>query len=56
LDEIAKRFDAPFFTMDVAQTEKGDWIVVDMGSGECSSLPPSLSPALFFRRLAEVSQ
>jgi hypothetical protein len=55
-EQIAQRFDAPFFTMDVAQTEKGDWIVVDMGAGECSSLPPSLSPAVFYRSLAEVSQ
>jgi hypothetical protein len=51
---LAGRFDAPFFTMDVAQTEAGNWIVVDMGAGECSSLPPSLEPERFYRRLAEV--
>jgi hypothetical protein len=53
--DLAQRFDAPFFTMDVAQTEAGTWIVVDMGAGECSSLPPSLEPAKFYRRLAEVT-
>jgi hypothetical protein len=52
--ELAKRFEAPFFTMDVAQTEAGSWIVVDMGAGECSALPPSLPPERFYARLAEV--
>ncbi len=52
---LAQRFDAPFFTMDIAQAETGNWIVVDMGAGECSSLPPSLEPARFYRRLAEVA-
>ena len=51
---LALRFDAPFFTMDVAQTEAGNWIVVDMGAGECSSLPPSLAPTRFYSRLAEM--
>jgi translation elongation factor EF-1alpha len=32
-----------------------DCIVVDMGAGECSSLPPGLEPARFYRRLAEVA-
>ncbi len=52
---LAQRFDAPFFTMDIAQAETGNWIVVDIGAGECSSLPPSLEPARFYRRLAEVA-
>jgi hypothetical protein len=51
---LAERFDAPFFTMDIAQAEAGNWIVVDMGAGECSSLPPSLEPTRFYSRLLEV--
>ena len=50
---LAQRFDAPFFTMDVAQTESGNWLVVDMGAGEVSSLPPSLEPTRFYSKLAE---
>jgi ATP-grasp domain, R2K clade family 3 len=53
--ELAQRFDAPFFTMDVAQAEAGNWIVVDMGAGECSSLPAGLEPARFYRSLAELA-
>ncbi|HYV37485.1 MAG TPA: ATP-grasp domain-containing protein [Gemmataceae bacterium] len=53
--QLGQRFDAPFFTMDVAQTESGNWIVVDMGAGECSSLPPSLEPKRFYSRLASAT-
>ena len=49
---IAGRFDAPFFSMDIAQTEAGAWIIVDMGAGEVSSLPPNLSPERFYGKLA----
>ena len=51
---LAQRFDAPFFSMDVALAETGNWIVVDMGAGECSSLPPNLQPTRFYSRLAEM--
>lgn len=37
--------------MDIALTETGDWIIVDMGAGECSSFPPSLDPTEFYRKL-----
>lgn len=50
--DVAQRFDAPFFSMDVAQTEAGNWIVVDMGAGECSSLPPGSDPTQFYGKLA----
>lgn len=53
---LAQRFDSPFFTMDIAQTEEGNWVVVDMGAGECSSLPPSLEPAQFYSKLAELAE
>jgi hypothetical protein len=52
--KLAQRFDAPFFSMDVALAETGNWIVVDVGAGECSSLPPNLQPTRFYSRLAEM--
>jgi hypothetical protein len=51
---LAKQFDVPFFSMDVAQTEDGSWLIVDMGSGECSSLPPSLSAIAFYSCLRDM--
>lgn len=53
-EALAARFDAPFFTMDIALTEGGSWLIVDMGAGECSSLPPNLTATQFYSRLREV--
>jgi hypothetical protein len=50
-EALAGKFSAPFFTMDIAQTETGNWLVVDMGAGECSSLPSSLPASDFYRSL-----
>ncbi len=52
--DLAGRFNAPFFTMDIAETESGAWLIMDMGAGECSSLPPSLPATQFYSRLLEV--
>jgi hypothetical protein len=54
-DRIAERFAAPLFTMDIARTADDDWVIVDVGAGECSSLPPSLSAEEFYRRLRDAS-
>ena len=48
---VAQRFDSPFFSMDVAKSVAGRWLIVDMGAGECTRLPPNLKPDLFYRRL-----
>lgn len=53
-EELAGRFTAPFFSMDIAETESGAWLIVDMGAGECSSLPPSLPAIQFYSRLRDV--
>ena len=53
-EKLAERFEAPFFTMDIAETEIGSWLIMDMGAGECSSLPPSLPASQFYSRLLEV--
>jgi hypothetical protein len=53
VEALAARFESPFFSMDVAETESGTWLIVDMGAGECSSLPPSLPATQFYRRLQE---
>lgn len=53
-EAVARRFNAPFFTMDVALGDDGVWLIVDMGAGECSALPPSLPGSRFYERLAAV--
>ena len=42
--------------MDIAQAETGNWLVVDMGAGECSSMPPSLEPTIFYGKLDELTR
>lgn len=53
-EDLAGRFSSAFFTMDVAQTDTGNWVIVDMGAGECSSLPPSLPATVFYNCLLVV--
>lgn len=51
--QVAQRFDAPFFSMDIARSQQGRWLIVDMGAGECSSLPPNVQPLEFYQRLKD---
>jgi hypothetical protein len=55
-EQLALKFNSPFFTMDITQTESGQWLVMDMGAGECSALPPSLSANQFCERLKIVTE
>lgn len=52
--EIASRFESPFFTLDIAHAQDGRWLVIDVGSGESSALPPNLSPVVFYQRILQV--
>ena len=36
VSDVAKRIDAPFFSVDVAQTDRGDWRLVELGDGQVS--------------------
>jgi hypothetical protein len=40
------------FTADLALTEAGGWIVVELGDGQVAGLPDAADPADFYRRLA----
>lgn len=55
LEEAISRVEdrVSFFTMDVARTEKGDWIVVELNDGQMSGLSEN-DPDTFYRRLREV--
>lgn len=52
LRRVAARAPSRFFSMDVAFTESGGWIVVERGDGQVSGLPsPSLAEP-FYQALA----
>jgi ATP-grasp domain-containing protein len=42
-----------FFVVDVAQTQKGDWIVIELNDGSCSGLS-CINPQVLYSRLKEV--
>lgn len=54
LQDLAARIPSRFFAMDVAQQEDGGWIVIELGDGGVSGLPPHLDAARFYSALQQV--
>lgn len=50
---LGKRIDSPFFTADVARTERGELILIEVNDGGAAGLPPALHPIEFYDALAE---
>ena len=50
-ERLAQRIDSPFFAMDLAQLESGDWAVIELNDGGVSMLPASLDPRELFNTL-----
>ncbi len=42
--ELGGRIDSNFFTIDFARLISGEWVVIEVGDGGVSSLPPQLDP------------
>lgn len=49
---LGRALDVPFFSADVARTLAGDWIVIELGDGGVSTLPPTMDPRAFYRAIA----
>jgi hypothetical protein len=43
--------DSPFFTVDVARTIEDDWVVLEVGDGGVSTLPPTMDPRTLYRAI-----
>jgi hypothetical protein len=52
-EEVARRFQSRFITVDVAKTADGGWLVLEVGDGGVSLLPPRVEPRAFYRALKE---
>lgn len=52
-ENIAKRFDNRFISIDVAQQLDGSWIIIEVGDGGVSGLPEAISPKDFYQRLRQ---
>lgn len=48
---LAGKINSRFFTMDVAQTVTGQWIVVELGDAQVAELPASADPVAFYAAL-----
>ncbi|QDG49553.1 hypothetical protein FIV42_02005 [Persicimonas caeni] len=51
--EVADRIDSRFFSMDVARTVDGEWLVVEVGDGQVSGLPERVDEDEFFAELGQ---
>lgn len=54
VQEVAVRVKSRCFTVDLARTRSGEWLIVELGGGQVSGLPESVNLSDLFRRLAEV--
>lgn len=52
---LASAVESPFFSADIALTDAGEWLVLELGDGGVSTLPPTMDPRAFYRALAEVA-
>lgn len=50
-EKVAKEIDSNFFSMDIAKTVKGDWIIIELGDGQVAGLPESFKVEQFYQRL-----
>src|SRR5690606_40582081 len=51
--EVVRRFTNPFISMDVARQEDGSWIIIEVGDGGVTGIPPSIDLNRFYQALAE---
>lgn len=51
--EVASRIQSRFFSMDLARTAVGEWLIVELGDGQVSGLPDAIDPAALFGRLLD---
>ncbi|MCE9562746.1 MAG: ATP-grasp domain-containing protein [Planctomycetes bacterium] len=50
-EEIASRFQSEFLTIDIAKDARGNWLILEVGDGGVSMLPPRLAPTAFYQEL-----
>ncbi len=51
--DVARQVESRFFTMDVAQTVSGEWMIVELGDGQVAGLPSRADVIKFYRELIQ---
>ena len=49
--EVAMLPKSRFFTMDIAQTEDDQWLIIELGDAQVAGLPDNADPDAFFSSL-----
>ncbi len=52
VSDVAARVRSRFFSMDLARTTNGEWLIVELGDGQVTGLPGAVDPAALMRVLA----
>lgn len=50
-EEIAKRINSNFFSMDIARQKNGELIIIELGDGQVAGLPDKANPTEFYKQL-----
>jgi hypothetical protein len=50
-EEIAKNIKSNFFSMDVAKTKQGKWIIIELGDGQVAGIPENVNRDAFYKGL-----
>tara|TARA_Y100001978_G_C23650759_1_gene413264 strand:- start:44 stop:955 length:912 start_codon:yes stop_codon:yes gene_type:complete len=52
--ELAQSIESNFFSMDIAKSQAGQWIIMELGDGQVSELPEDADPAAFYKTLIKI--
>ena len=50
-EQLAKRVQSNFFSMDIAKTKTGEWIVIELGDGQVAGIPDTVGRMDFYSQL-----
>ena len=51
--DIAKNIRSNFFSMDIARTKQGNWIIIELGDGQVAGLPEKVNKNEFYEALLQ---
>lgn len=52
---IARKVDSHFFSMDIAKTKGGEWIIIELGDAQVAGLPDKVNRNEFYQRLKSLN-
>ena len=54
-NKIAQTIESNFFTMDIARTKSGDWIIIELGDGQVAGLPENADKKEFYSNIKSMT-